>query len=149
MALREQPGDGDLRWCGALALGDPAQQVDHRQIGLARLGCEARQPASKIAAFKLRARVDRPGEEPPPDRAVGDEADTKLLHGREDFRFGLAPPQGIFALQCRDRLNRMGAADGLYPGFGQAEMPTLPWSISSLTAPATSSIGTSGSTRCW
>ena len=35
-------------------------------------------------------------------------------------------------------------------GLGQAEMPDLALrAISSFTVPATSSIGTSGSTRCW
>ena len=43
----------------------------------------------------------------------------------------------------------MCAADRLHACLGEPEVPTLPASTSSFTAPATSSIGTLGSTRCW
>ena len=53
--LRQQPGQGDLRW-GGLVLGtDPFQQIDHRPVGLDRLlgkaGIAARMSLSAKIVF--------------------------------------------------------------------------------------------------
>ena len=49
-----------------------------------------------------------------------------------------------------DRLDGVRAADRLHAGLGQAEVPDLALRDQLLAPrPATSSIGTFGSTRCW
>ena len=93
---------------------------------------------------------DLPREEALAQRAEGDEADPELLERRQHLRLGLPPPQRVLALERRDRLDRVGAADRLHARLGQAEVLdlALPGSAPS-PRPATSSIGTFGSTRCW
>ena len=93
--------------------------------------------------------VDRAREEARAERAERHEADVEFFQGREDLVLRLAAPQGIFALQGGDRLDGMGAADGSSASLRQAEMLHLAPAIRSFTVPATSSIGTFGSTRCW
>ena len=44
---------------------------------------------------------------------------------RQDLRLGLAPPQRVLALQRRDRLDGVRAADRLHAGLGQAEVLDL------------------------
>ena len=66
--------------------------------------------------------VDLSRQEALAERAEGDEADPQLLERRQDVRFRLPPPQRVFALQRRDRLDRMRAADGLHAGLREAEV---------------------------
>ena len=63
--------------------------------------------------------------------------------------FGLPPPERVLALDRRHRLDRVRAADRLRAASERPKCLTLPSRIRSFTVPATSSIGTSGSTRCW
>ena len=103
----------------------------------------------KSSRVEGRGLVDLPGEEPPAQRAEGHEADAELLEDRQDLRLRLAPPQRIFALQRRDRLDRVGAADGLHARLGEAEVLHLALADQLLHRARHSSIGTFGSTRCW
>jgi hypothetical protein len=99
---------------------------------------------------RRRVLVDLAGQEALAERAEGHEADAELLQQRQDLLLGLAPPQGVLALQGRDRLHGVRAADAVGARLGQAEVLDLALAASrSFTVPATSSIGTSGSTRCW
>jgi hypothetical protein len=58
------------------------------------------------------------GEEAFAERAVGDQADAELFEQRDDFGFGLAPPEGVLGLERGDGMDGVGAADGLSSGFG-------------------------------
>ena len=98
------------------------KQIDQRLIGLARFRREPRQRIAEVGAVERRVVVDLAGEKALAQRAEGNEADAEFFERRNDFRFGLATPQRVFALQRGDRLNRVGAADGLRPGFGHAEV---------------------------
>ena len=69
--------------------------------------------------------VDRAGEEPLPERAERNQADPELLQRGQDRLLGLAPPKRVLALQGRDRLYRVGAADRLHARLGQAEVADL------------------------
>ena len=126
-----------------------AEQIDQRLVRLARLRREARERVAEVVAVERRVCVDRAGEEALAQRAERHEADAEFFERRQDLLLRLAPPQRIFALQRRDRLHRMRAADRLRAGLGQAEVLDLACRIRSFTVPATSSIGTFGSTRCW
>ena len=66
-----------------------------------------------------------PVRKPLPSGLNGTKPMPSSSQSRQDLRFGLAPPQRIFALQRRDRLHRMRAADRLHAGFRQAEMLDL------------------------
>ena len=66
-----------------------------------------------------------PVRKPLPKRTEGDEADPQFLADRQHLRFGLTPPERVFALDRRDRLDRMRAADGCGASLGQAEVPDL------------------------
>ena len=118
-------------------------------VRLPRRDVEARTGGAEVAAFEGRVRVNRAGEEPLAERAEGDEADSELLERRQDRVLGLTPPERVLALEGGDRLDRMRPADRLDAGLGEAEVPDLALLDQAFTAPATSSIGTSGSTRCW
>ena len=69
--------------------------------------------AAIVVVAERRGLVDLAGEEAPAQRAVGDEANAKLLADRQHVRLRNAPPEGVLALDGRDRLDRMRAADGL------------------------------------
>src|SRR5690242_6323070 len=72
LALRERPGDGDLRRGGAVPLGDRLDDLDDAQIGLQRLLLEARVGAAEVAVLEV-GRGDGPGEETPAERRERDE----------------------------------------------------------------------------
>ena len=123
--LRQQPGERDLRRRRLLSAAMSAEQIDQRLVCLAGLRREARDDVAEVGAVERRVLVDRAGEKSLAERAEGNEADAEFLERRQDLLFGLAPPQRILALQRRDRLHRMGAADRLHAGFGQAEVLDL------------------------
>src|SRR5690606_29028025 len=71
---------------------------------------------------ELERLVDRAGEEPLAERAKWNKADAELLQYRNDIRLTVPVPQGILALDGRDRLDGMGAADRLRSGLGEPEV---------------------------
>lgn len=93
--------------------------------------------------------VDRPGKKAFAQRAERHKAHAQLREHRKQLLLRLAPEHRIFALNGRQRQFGMSTADGLNPRFGKPPMQHFPFAHRSPTVPATSSIGTSGSTRCW
>ena len=65
------------------------------------------------------------GEEAAAERAVGDEADAELAHGRQHAVLRVARPQRVLGLQRRDRVDGVRAADRLRRRLGQAEVAHL------------------------
>ncbi len=120
--LCEQPGEGDLRGRGFLLLREPGDHVDERLIGFAVFFAETRDDGAEIGAVELGGRVDLAGEEAFAERAEGNEADAELFECGHDGLFGLAPEEGVLALQRGDGLHGVGAADGLCACFGEAEV---------------------------
>ena len=68
---------------------------------------------------------DLTGQEPAPERAERHEADAELLEGGQDLVLGLAPEQGVLALQRGDGLHGVGAADRVDAGLGHPEVVDL------------------------
>ena len=101
------------------------EQVDERAVRVPRFRREARDRVAEVGGVERRAGVDRPSEESLAQRAEGHEPDLELLERRQDRLFRLAPPEGVLALQCGDRLNRMRSADRLHARLGEAEVPDL------------------------
>src|SRR4051794_5959707 len=109
--LGEQPGKRDLCRRRVLARRDLAQHVDQALVGLAVLFREARYDVAEVGLVEAGGLVDRACQEPLAERTEGHEADSKFFQKRQDLLFRLAPPQRIFALQGRHRLDDMGAPD--------------------------------------
>src|SRR4051812_579892 len=103
--LRQQPGEGDLTGCGALAVGYAAHQVDKGLVGLSRFHGEPREPGADVAFGELGRGAHRAGEEPTSERAERHEADPELLQCRQDLGLGLGPEQGVLRLQRRHGLH--------------------------------------------
>ena len=76
----------------------------------------------KSVAVEFGVLVDLAGQKAFAERAEGHEADPEFFERRDDFRFGLSPPQRVFALQRGDRLHRVRAANRLHARFGKAEV---------------------------
>ena len=104
---------------------DLAEQIDQGLIRFPRLRREARDDVAEVGTVERRVLVDLPREEALAQRAVGNEADPEFLEGRQHFRFRVSPPQRVFALDRRDRLDRVRATDRLRSCFGKAEVLDL------------------------
>ena len=130
-------------------VADPLQEINKFQVFLHRLRLEARDASRKSPSPRSAALLIAPVREPLPQRAVRYEAYAELIASlKYAVGLGRAPPQRIFVLQRGYREHRARRSVWT-PGSDMPKCFTLPCTISSLTAPATSSIGTFGSTRCW
>jgi len=86
---------------------------------------EAGNDVAEIGAVERRVLVDGAREEALAQGAEGDESDPEFLERRQHLLLGLPPPQRIFALNRRDRLDGVRAADRLHAGLGKPEMLDL------------------------
>ena len=120
--LRQQPRERDLRRCRLLPLCDRAKQINQRLIRFPSLRRKARDDVAKVGTVERRVLVDLAREEAPAQRAEWNEADAEFLKRRQHFRFRRSPPQRVFALERRDRLDGVGATDRLHSCFRKAEV---------------------------
>ena len=123
--LGEQPGERDLGRRRLLPLRDLAEQIDQGLVRLPGLRREARDDVAEVGAVERRVLVDLAREEALAQRAERNEADAEFLERRQHLLLGLPPPQRVFALECRDRLDGVGATDRLHACFGEAEVLDL------------------------
>ncbi len=123
---RQQPGQRDLR-AGLRACRRRSLPSSWTTAWLALRASGAKRGTMlrKSLASKVVFSSIAPVRKPLPSGLKGTKPMPSSSQHRQHLRLRLAPPQRIFALQGRDRLNRMGAADGCGAGFGQAEMPDL------------------------
>ena len=147
--LRQQPGQRDLRGCRVLLLANLCQQVDHGPVRLARLRCEARQGGAEMSLPpKVVVSSILPVRKPLPSGLKGTKPIPSSSQVGRHLVFRDPPPQRIFALYGRDGCTAWARRMVLAPASDRPKCLTLPSAIKSLTMPATSSIGTLGSTRC-
>jgi len=130
-------------------LRDAVELLDDRLVRLAGFGGEAGEDGAGVAGVGGGVLVDGAGEEAFAERAERDEADAEFLQRGQYVCFWLSGPQRVLGLQGGDRLDGVGATDRGGAGVGQAEVADLALGDESLTVPATSSIGRSGSGACW
>jgi hypothetical protein len=134
-------GEGELRRREALLSGKVPEEGGGLHVGLEVLGLEARLCRSTIVTLCIGAgRFGVAGKEPATKRAERHQADIQLTQHRDDVGFQVPLPQRILALQRR-RITWTPASD-------RPKYFILPAFTRSATVPATSSIGTFGSTRC-
>src|SRR5215212_6557701 len=147
--LGEQPGERDLRGRCVLAYGDPSQQVDKAVLAFRASGSKRgtvlrKSPGSKVVVSSiLPVRNPLPsglkGTKPMPSSvSVGRICSSGSRHHSEYSLWRAVTGWTAWAR----RIVRMPASE-------RPKCRTFPSSMSSFTVPATSSIGTCGSTRCW
>src|ERR1700745_878552 len=120
--LLQQPSQGNLGGRHFLLRREFSYHFYQRLIRLSIFLAEARNIAAEIGSVEFRVFIDCAREEALAQRTERNKADSKFFQGWQHFRFGLSPPQRIFALERRDRLDCVRAAGGLYAGFGQAKV---------------------------
>src|SRR5947209_11826819 len=123
--LCEQPSERDLSGRRLLPLRDLAEQINQRLIRLPCLRREAREEVAEVRAVEGRVLVHLACEEALAEWAVGHEADTEFLAGRNHFRLRPPPPERVFVLYGRDRLDGVRAADRLHSRFRETEVLDL------------------------
>ena len=126
--LGKQPGERDLSGGRFLPFRDPGQQIDHCLIRFPSLRRKARDNVAEVGAVERGVLVDLAGEEAFAQGAERNEPDTEFFESRQQFRFRLAPPQRVFALERSDRLRlRVRAGSFARPlQKGQSALPCLP-----------------------
>ena len=137
-------------WAGVafFVLPISAEQIDQRLVRLAGLRREARHGVAEVGAGECGVLVDLAGEEALAQRAKGTRPmPSSSSAGRTSFS-GRRHHSEYSLCSAVTGWTRVGAADRLRAGFGEAEVLDLARADQLLHAPATSSIGTFGSTRC-
>src|SRR6202035_743604 len=120
--LRKQPGERDLSRCRLLSFCDVGQQINQGLIRFSSFWSKARDDVAEIGAVELRIFVNLAREKSLTERAVGNESDPEFFERGQHFFFRASPPQRIFALNGCDRLDSVGATDGLHAWFRKAEV---------------------------
>jgi hypothetical protein len=149
VALREQPCQSHLGR-GSAGLGcDGSDLVGNAQVALEVLAGEARVRLAPVVVGEVVDGSDGPGEEAVAERRVRNEADAELAEDGQDLLLGIARPQQYSdcsavtgCVACARRIVSTQASDS-------PMWRTLPSATSSARVPTVSSIGVSGSTRCW
>ena len=125
VALREQPGQSDLRGCCTRLAGNGLDLVDDAQVALEVLAGEARVGLAPVVVGELLGRADLAGEEAVAERRVGNESDAQLAQQRQQFGLRVTRPQGVLGLQRGDRMHRVGATDRGGTGLRQPDVTNL------------------------
>ena len=99
-----------------------AHELHESLICFAVFRRKARDDVAEIVFVEGRIFADCSGEEAFAKRAEWNEPDSEFLQRGDYFRFRLSPPQGVFALERGDGLNRVGTTDGFHACFGESEM---------------------------
>lgn len=90
-------------------LRDLRQAIDHAKVLRQILALEARAPPPEVTFRQLVQGTQLPRQEAASERAEGDESNAQLSAGREDPVLRVAGPERVFALNGRDRVDRMRA----------------------------------------
>src|SRR3989442_355192 len=126
VALREQPGQGNLCRCRSDLSGNGSNLLDGAQIALEVLAREARVGLAPVVVGELLGRADLAREEAVAERRVGNESNTQLAQQRQQFGLRVSGPQGVLGLQRGDRMHNVGAADRAGTGLGQPDVADFP-----------------------
>ena len=125
VAVGEDPGESGLGGGRADLGADGPDLVDDREVAGEVLAGEPRVGLAPVVVGEVVDGADLAGEQAVAERGVRDEPDAELTQQREDLGLDVAGPQRVLGLQGGDRLDGVGAADGVGAGFGQAEVQHL------------------------
>src|SRR5207247_1738384 len=125
LAAREQPRERDLRRFRTAPGGDRFQRLDELEVALEIAGLEARLLAADVVRGDVLDFPDVAGEEPAPERRVGDEADAELAACGKDLVLDVARPERILRLERGDGMHLVRAAKRIRPRLGKPEISHL------------------------
>jgi hypothetical protein len=145
----QDPSQCDVRGRRVDPGRDRGHQFNQCLFGCAALLSEPGQTAAQVGVREGCRAVDCAGEKAFAERAERHQTDAELEQGRHDLGFGLAPPQRDSLCSAVTVWTAWARRMTSTPASERPKCVTLPASMSSFTVPATSSIGTSGPTRCW
>ena len=123
--LCKQPGERDLSRCRLLLFREPTEQINQRLVRFAIPWLKAWDGVAEIGTIELRIFVDLAREKALTKGAKWNESDSEFFERRQHRLFRLPPPQRVFALKCRDRLNRVCTTDRLNSCFRKTEVLNL------------------------
>jgi hypothetical protein len=137
VALMQQPRQRNLPRRCALLFGHFANDGSCPHVCIEVCALQTRVAPPEIILRILLGAYHHPGQETTAKRTKRHQADAELPQKRYETGLQIALPKGILALQRRNRVDRVRAADRVLPRLGKADEAMM------------SSIGTAGSTRCW
>src|ERR1700730_16177486 len=106
----QEPGQCYLCRCRLLLGCDLAEHLNQGLVRLASLRRKTGKAIAEVIAAERRVLADGAREETPTERAEGNQADPEFLERRQDLLLRFSPPQRVFALEGRHRLDCVGAA---------------------------------------
>lgn len=125
-----------------------SQAGQQRRVRFPSLWHKARNDVAEVGTVERSVFVDLSRQEALAQGAIGNEPNSKFFDRRQHHLLRISEPGRVFALDRGHRLDGVSSPNRLCSSFRKAECFTLPSRIRFPTAPATSSIGTFGSTRC-
>src|SRR2546421_6748861 len=124
-ALRQDPGQGELRGRATFFPSDLAHLANEIQIALKIFSLKPRGSPPVVVLRQVFKAFDLAGQESATERGIGDKTDAELAANTEHFLFWIARPERIFRLQRGNGMHRMRASDGIGASFGQTEIAHL------------------------
>src|SRR5204863_3968650 len=110
----------------ALFLRYALAQLDQRHVCASRIGGETWRYASKVFRVEFGVRIDFPREKACAQWTEGNEADLELLARRQHaVALRVARPEGILALDCRQRLHGVRTSYRLRARLRKSEVANL------------------------
>src|SRR5688500_17201397 len=92
LALRQQPGERELRWRATLLAREVLDAAHQVEVLLEVLSLESGIDAAIVVRRQVLERPEAAGEKPATQRTVRDESDAELSTRREQFVFRIATP---------------------------------------------------------
>ena len=125
LALRQQPGEAELRHGAAPVGGDGFEAFDMGPVFGEILALEAWVTAAGVAGGEVVEVGHHPGEQAAPERRVGDKRDAEIASDGTGLDPDLLVKQRVFALHRGDRVHLVRSGDALGLRLAEAEMPDL------------------------
>src|ERR1700741_1286187 len=113
LALREHPGQRELRRRAALLTGNFFNALRKGDVLVQRIALEARMLQAAVALGQVGLAVHRAGQHAAAERRVGDERDAELPGRLEGLLSLFSVQQGIFVLHGGNGMHLVRAMDGL------------------------------------
>src|SRR5205807_1188839 len=111
LPLGQHPGESKLARRAPLRGRHALDLFYQLQVLPEVLALEPGRVAAVVVGRQVVDGLETSGQKTAAERAVGDEADPQLAHGRQDFILHLTAPKRILRLQSCDRMSLRGPAD--------------------------------------